>query len=72
MLFSLSQKYYFNILSLIFLKIGLYFWIHAVITQIFIPTAGLVKLTGEETNETNAEIETQPVIVEARISKFST
>ena len=42
------------------------------IRQIFIPTAELVKLTGEETNETNAESETQPVIVEARISKFST
>ena len=36
------------------------------ITQIFIPTAELVIPTGTQNNEANAEIETQPVIVEAK------
>ena len=40
------------------------------IAQMFIPTAELVIAT--QTNEANAEIEMQPVIVEARISKCST
>ena len=38
----------------------------------FIPTAELVIPTGTQTNESNAEIETQPVTVEVRISKCST
>ena len=37
-----------------------------------IPTAELKIPTGTQTNEANAEIETQPVIVEASISKSST
>ena len=37
-----------------------------------IPTAELVIATGVSTDEANAETETQPVIVEARISKRST
>ena len=40
--------------------------------QIFIPTTELVIPTGTQTNEANAEIETQPVTVKERISKFST
>ena len=38
----------------------------------FIPTEELVIPTLISTNETNAEIETQPIILEERISKFST
>ena len=37
-----------------------------------IPTAELVIPRGIQTNEANAEIKTQSVIVEDRISKFST
>ena len=42
------------------------------IVQIFIPNKELVIPTGTQTNEANAEIETQTVTVEARRSKFST
>ena len=37
----------------------------------FNPTAELVIPTGIATNEVNAEVETQPVIVESKISKTS-
>ena len=46
-----------------------HFLIHAVTEQIFIPTAELVMPTGIATNEANAEIKTQPVTVDAKISK---
>ena len=46
--------------------------IPAVIAQIFVPTAELLIPTGTQTNEASAEIEMEPVTVEARISKFST
>ena len=59
-------------LLLLFFIIDLYFLIPAVIAQIFIPTAELVILTGIATNKANAEIETQPVTVEGKISKCST
>ena len=49
----------------------LYFLIPAVIAQMFIPTAEVIMLIGTQTDEANAEIETQPVFVEARISKCS-
>ena len=42
------------------------------IAQIFIPIAELVIPTGKQTNEANAEIETQPVTVVTKIGKFST
>ena len=42
------------------------------IGQMFIPTAELVIPTGTQTNEANVEIDTQPGIVETKISKFST
>ena len=42
------------------------------IAQIFIPIAELVIPTETRINEANAEIQTQPIIVEDRISKFST
>ena len=52
--------------------IDLYLFIPAVIAQIFNRTAELVRPTGTQTNQANAEIETQPVTVEAKISTFST
>ena len=42
------------------------------IVQIFIPIAELLIPTGTQTNEANAEIKTQPVTVQDKISKFST
>ena len=54
---------------LLFFIIDVYFLIPAVISKIFIPTAELVIPTGTETNEANSEIETQSVIVQAKISK---
>ena len=39
------------------------------IAQIFIPTAELVMPIGTATNETNAEIETQPLTAETKIRK---
>ena len=42
------------------------------IARTFIPTFELVIPTGTQTNETNSEMETQPVIVETKISKCST
>ena len=50
--------------------IDLYFLIPAVIAQIFNPSAELVMPTGTQTNDANAAIATQPVIVEAKISNF--
>ena len=46
--------------------------IPAVIAQIFIPTGELVIPTGTQTNEANTRIETQPITVEANLSKCST
>ena len=40
--------------------------------QIFNPAAELVVPAGTQNNEANVEIETQPVIAEANISKYST
>ena len=55
-----------------FLVINLQFLTAAVTTQISIPTAELAIPTGTKTTEANAEIETQPVTVEAKRSKSST
>ena len=38
----------------------------------FIPAAELAVPTGTQTNEGNAEIETKPVTIETKISKYST
>ena len=62
----------FIMLFLFFFVIDLYFLIPAVTAQIFVPTAELVIPTGTQTNEANAEIETQQIIVETKISKCST
>ena len=48
------------------------FLIPAVIAQIFIPIAELAMPAGTQTNEGNAEIETQPVTVQDKISKCYT
>ena len=54
-----------------FLIIDLYFLIPAVVTQIFNPIAELVIPTGIPIKEAEAEIETHPVIIEAKITKYS-
>ena len=51
-----------------FLIVDLNVWIPAVIAQFFIPAAELVIPTGTQTNEADAEIETQPEIVDSKIS----
>ena len=51
-----------------FFIIDLYVLIPAVIVQIFIPTTELVIPTGTQTTEANAEIETQPVSIETKIT----
>ena len=55
-----------------FFIIKFYLTVPAMIEQIFTPTAELVITTGTQTNEANAEIEMQPVIIETKISKCST
>ena len=54
-----------------FLIIDLYLLIPAVIAQIFNPIAELVIPVGIPIKEANKEIETHPVIVEAKIRKCS-
>ena len=61
---------FYHICSSIFI-IDLYFLIHAVIARMFIPIAEIVAPTGTQTNEAKEEIETQPVTVEAIISKLT-
>ena len=53
----------------IFLILDLYFLIFVVITQMFIPTAELVKNIGIPTNEAHAKNKIRPVIVETKTSK---
>ena len=75
---SIALKLYF--LNIVFLScffffsfiIDLYFLISIIITQIFIPAGELVIPTGIPTYEANAEIETQPVTAETKITKCST
>ena len=59
-------------LLLFFFVIDLYFLIPAMIAKMLNPTTKLEIPIGTQTNEANAETETQPAIVEARISKCST
>ena len=56
--------------SFFFLIIDLYFLILAVIAQIFDPIAELVNPIGTASKGANAEIETRPVIVEAKKKKI--
>ena len=55
-----------------FFMIDLYFLIPEVIAQIFILTAEFIMPTGTQIKVTNAEIETQPVTIEAKIIKCFT
>ena len=56
---------------LFFFIIDLYFLIPAVIAKIFNPIAELVMRTGTPINESNAEMETQLLIVDIKIRKCS-
>ena len=55
----------------LFLMIDLYSLIPAVVTQIFNTMVELVIPIGIPTTEVKAEIETHPVTVEIKISKYS-
>ena len=63
-----SNNTFSSCLFFFFFIIELYFLIPAVIAQIFNPTTEHVMSTEIQTKEANAEIETQPVTVEAKIS----
>ena len=72
MLFNLEFSYN-TILScffFFFLSIDLYFLIPAIIAQIFNPILELVIPIGIPINEAKAEMETHPLIVEAKINKM--
>ena len=64
-IFLLSCFFFF------FLNIDLYFLIHAVIAQIVNLITEFVIPIGIPTKETKAEMETQPVIVEITMGKWS-
>ena len=74
MLFNLSfpNNTILSCFFIFFFTIDSYVLIPAVIAQIFIPTAELIIPTGLANYEANAEMETQPVTVEAQMSKCST
>ena len=55
----------------IFLFIDLYFLILAIIAQVFNPVTELVIPIGISTKEAEAEMETHPVVVKAKIRKCS-
>ena len=64
---------FYNDSSLLFFWIiDLYFLIPPVVTQTVIVAAKLAIPKGTPNNEANAEIETQPVTIEAKISECST
>ena len=65
----LIKKEYFILIFLIFSIMDLQFLIHAVIAQIFSPTAKLAIPTGIPANEANTEIETQPLMAEIKTRK---
>ena len=69
---SFSNNTILSCFFFFFFMIDLYFLIPAMVAQIFNPIAEIVIPTGTQTNDANAEIKTQLVIVEDRISKFST
>ena len=69
---NLFLKTLFYYASSFSLQLTYTFLIPAAIPQIFISTAELVIPTRTQTYEANAEIETQPVTVETKISKCST
>ena len=55
----------------IFIFIDLYFLILAIIAQVFNPVTELVIPIGISTKEAEAEMETRPVVVKAKIRKCS-
>ena len=55
----------------IFIFIDLYFLILAIIAQVFNPVTELVIPIGISTKEAEAEMETHPVVVKAKIRKCS-
>ena len=69
MLFNLD--FACNTIFLFLLIINLYFLVPAVIAQIFNPIAELVIPIRMPTKEAKGEMETYPVIVEAKIIKCS-
>ena len=71
MLFSLVFANNPILLCLLFFFSIIEFLIHAIIAQIFISTAELITRIGTSTRESKAEIETHPLIAEAKISKCS-
>ena len=68
---SFANNTILSCIFFVFFIIDLHFLIPAVITQIFIPTVELVIPARTQTNEANAEIESQLVILEGNISKCS-
>ena len=73
MLFKLdfASNTIFSCFSFFFLIIDLYFLTPTVIAQIFNPIKELVIPIGIPTKEAKAEMETHPVIVQAKIRKCS-
>ena len=66
-----ANKTILSLLIFLFLIINLYFLITAIIAQIFNPIAELVIPIGIPIKEAKAEIEIQPVILEAKIRRCS-
>ena len=66
-----ANKTILSLLIFLFLIINLYFLITAIIAQIFNPIAELVILIGIAIKEAKAEVEIQPVILEAKIRRCS-
>ena len=66
-----ANKTILSLLIFLFLIINLYFLITAIIAQIFNTIAELVILTGIAIKEAKAEVEIQPVILEAKIRRCS-
>ena len=60
---------FYHAFSFVYMIIDLYFFIPAVIAQIFNPTAELVIPIGIPTNEANPEIERQLLTTETKIRK---
>ena len=73
MLFNLdfANKTILSYFFFFFLIIDLYFFIPAVITQTFNPIAKLVISIGIPMKQVKAETEIHPVIVQAKIRKWS-
>ena len=69
--FDFASNTILSCFFIFFVIIDLYFLISAVIAQMFNPIAELVIPIGIPTEEAKAEMETHPVILEAKIRKCS-